>query len=167
MPVTIRRAEPNDYEAIHQIFSGPRAVWGTLQLPFPSVEVWRKRLAEPPEGFYLLVACVSNEVIGQIGVETFPNRPRRRHVGQIGMVVRDDWQGKGVGTALMQAALDLADKWLNLLRLELEVYTDNESAVHLYQKFGFEIEGTAIQHAFRDGQYVDSYLMARLAKRTP
>jgi putative acetyltransferase len=46
--------------------------------------------------------------------------------------------------------------------LELEVYTDNEPAVRLYQKFGFEIEGTAIQYAFRDGQYVDLYLMARL-----
>jgi putative acetyltransferase len=83
-------------------------------------------------------------------------------VGQLGMAVRDDWQGKGVGTALMQAAIDLADKWLNLSRLELEVYTDNEPAVRLYQKFGFEIEGTAIQYAFRDGQYVDLYLMARL-----
>jgi putative acetyltransferase len=48
-----------------------------------------------------------------------------RHVGSIGMAVRDDWQGKGVGTALMEAALDLADNWLNLTRIELRVYTDN------------------------------------------
>jgi putative acetyltransferase len=124
--------------------------------------MWRKRLAEPPEGFYSLVACANGEVIGQIGLHTFPNRPRRRHVGQLGMMVRDDWQGKGVGAALMRAALDLADRWLNLSRLELEVYTDNEPAVRLYKKFGFTIEGTAVQHAFRDGQYIDSYLMARL-----
>lgn len=162
MTITIRRVEPSDYEAIHKIFSGPKAVWGTLQVPFPSVEMWRQRLAEPPESFYSLVACVDAEVIGQIGLHTFPSRPRRRHVGEIGMAVRDDWQGKGVGTALMQAVIDLADKWLNLSRLELEVYTDNEPAVKLYQKFGFTIEGTAIQHAFRDGQFIDSYLMARL-----
>ena len=80
------------------------------------------------------------------------------------MAVRDDWQGKGAGTALMQAAVDLADKWLNLTRLELEVYTDNEPAIRLYKKFGFTIEGTLAQFAFRDGQYVDSYLMARLRK---
>jgi GNAT superfamily N-acetyltransferase len=48
-----------------------------------------------------------------------------RHVGSIGMAVRDDWQGKGVGTALMEAALDLADNWLNLTRIELRVYTNN------------------------------------------
>ncbi len=164
MTITIRRTEPNDYEAVQHIFTSPRAVWGTLQLPFPSVEQWRKRLAEPPEGLFGLVACVEHEVVGQLGLHTFPNRPRRRHVGTIGMAVRDDWQGKGVGTALMQAAVDLADKWLNLTRLELEVYTDNAPAIRLYEKFGFTIEGTLVQFAFRDGQYVDAYIMARLRK---
>jgi putative acetyltransferase len=44
---TIRRAEPGDYEAVHRIFAGPKAIWGTLQLPYPSAELWRKPLAEP------------------------------------------------------------------------------------------------------------------------
>jgi putative acetyltransferase len=164
MTFAIRRAEPSDYEAVRQVFAGPKAIWGTLQLPFSSVEQWRKRLAEPPEGYFSLVACVEHEVVGQLGLQTFPNRPRRRHVGQIGMAVRDDWQGKGAGTALLQAAVDLADKWLNLTRLELEVYTDNASAIRLYKKFSFIIEGTLAQFSFRDGQYVDSYIMARLRK---
>jgi putative acetyltransferase len=156
----IRRTEPGDYVAIQRVFAGPRVIWGTLQLPFPSAENWRKRL-EPSEHIYSLVACVENEVIGSLGLHTFPN-PRRRHIGQIGMAVRDDWQGKGAGTALMQAAVDLADKWLNLTRLELEVYTDNESAIRLYKKFGFVVEGTLVRSTFRNGEYVDSYAMARL-----
>jgi L-phenylalanine/L-methionine N-acetyltransferase len=164
MTLTIRRTEPSDYEAVRQVFAGPKAVWGTLQLPFSTVEQWRKRLAEPPEDYFSLVACTEHEVIGHLGLHTFPNRPRRRHVAQIGMAVRDDWQGKGVGTALMQAAVDLADKWLNLTRLELEVYADNAPAIRLYKKFGFTVEGTLAQFAFRDGQYVDSYSMARLRK---
>ena len=110
MTITIRHIEPSDYEALHKIFSGPKVVWGVLQIPYPSAELWRKKLAEPPEGFYSLVACADDEVIGQVGLHTSPNRPRRRHVGQMGMAVRDDWQGKGVGTALMQAAIDLVDK---------------------------------------------------------
>jgi putative acetyltransferase len=80
----------------------------------------------------------------------------------MGMAVRDDWQGRGAGTALLQAAIDLAEQWLNLSRLELEVYTDNEPAIRLYKKFGFRIEGTLVHFAFRDGQYEDAYLMARL-----
>jgi putative acetyltransferase len=164
MTITIRRAEPGDYEAVYHIYASPKVIWGTLQLPFPSVEQWRKRLAEPPEDFLSLVACVEQEVVGQLGLHTFAHRPRRRHVGQLGMAVRDDWQGKGVGTALMQAAVDLADKWLNLRRLELEVYTDNTPAIRLYEKFGFTIEGTLVDFAFREGRYVDVYMMARLRK---
>lgn len=83
-------------------------------------------------------------------------------MGHMGMGVHDDWQGKGVGTALMEAATDFADKWLNLLRLELMVYTDNQPGIRLYKKFGFEIEGRLRQVAFRDGQYVDVFYMGRL-----
>jgi L-phenylalanine/L-methionine N-acetyltransferase len=164
MPITIRRAEPGDYEALQKIFAGPQAIWGTLQLPFPSADNWRKRIAEPADGSFSLLACIENDVIGELGLHTFPNNPRRRHVGQIGMAVRDDWQG--VGTALMQAAIDLADEWINLSRLELDVYTDNEPAIRLYKKFNFVIEGTLVRFAFRDGQFVDAYVMARLRKVT-
>jgi len=158
----IRRAEPDDCSAIHEIFRCPKVFAGTLQLPYPSREESRRRLAEPGDGTYNLVAVVGDRVVGMLGVHTFPNKPRRRHAGAIGMCVHDEWQGKGIGKALMSAGLDLADKWLNLTRLELEVYTDNEPAIRLYEGFGFEREGTLRQHAFRDGHYVDSYMMARL-----
>lgn len=167
MTITIRRMEPSDYEALQRILGSPQVVWGTLQIPFPSAELWRKRLAEPPEGLISLVACVEDdEVVGQLALQTFPNRPRRRHAAQIGMMVRDDWQGRGVGTALLQAAIDLADRWLNLTRLELEVFVDNIPAIRLYEKFGFRIEGTLVQYAFRDGHYVDTHFMARLREES-
>lgn len=161
--ITIRRTEPGDYEAVRQIFASPSVVAGTLQMPFPSVEGWRKRLANPPEGLISLVACADGEVIGQTGL-TYITRPRRRHVGQLGMAVREDWQGKGVGSALMAAVLEIADNWLNLTRLELTVYTTNDPAVRLYQKFGFVVEGTLTQYAFCDGAYADAYTMARLKR---
>ena len=161
MNITVRREEPNDFEEVYKIFTCPKVIWGTLQLPYPSRETWRKRLAEPEEGRYGLVALVENKIVGRLGLSTEP-RPRRKHVGGIGMAVHDDFQGQGVGTALLQAALDMADNWLNLQRLELTVFTDNEPAVHLYKKCGFEIEGTLRRHSFRAGQYWDVYYMARL-----
>jgi putative acetyltransferase len=72
------------------------------------------------------------------------------------------WQGKGVGSALLGAIVDLADNWLNVFRLELTVYVDNERAIALYRKFGFETEGTHKAYALRAGQYVDALFMARI-----
>ena len=159
--VHIRHAEPGDFQAIQEIYGCPKAFAGTLQLPYPSQEMWRKRLAEPPEGVYNLVAVVDGKVVGQLGLHT-SSRPRRRHVGSFGIGVHDDWQGRGVGKALLKACVEMADNWLNLTRLELEVYTDNAAAIRLYESFGFMHEGTKRQDAFRDGRYVDSHIMARL-----
>lgn len=161
-PIVIRRAEAADAEAIHQTFLGPRVIAGTLQLPYPSVEMWRRRLAEFPADDCLLVACIGGEVVGNLALHAASKSPRRRHVANIGMAVRDDRQGRGVGTALLQAAVGLADAWLNYQRIELWVYSDNLAALHLYRKFGFAIEGTCRAYAFRDGRYVDASAMARL-----
>jgi len=164
--IGIRRVEPRDAEALHAVYSSPKAMAGTLQLPFPSVEMWRKRLAEFPAEDYMLVAEAEGDLVGNAGLHSMGRSARRRHVGHIGMAVRDDWHGRGVGTALMAAIVDLADNWLGYRRLELTVYTDNVAAVALYRKFGFEMEGTLREYSYRDGEYVDAYTMARLRTAT-
>ncbi len=161
MEITMRKAEPTDAEAIWKCYTAPQVVRNTLQLPYRSLESVRELLTKSGEGDHFLVAVVDGEVVGTIGLHT-SSRPRIRHAGEIGMMVRDDWQSQGVGTAMMQAVVDLADKWLNLTRIELTVYTDNEPAIALYRKFGFEIEGTLRKYAFRDGEFVDAYAMARV-----
>ena len=162
MNIEIRRAEPGDYKAVQQVHAQPNAMRGTLQLPFPSEEMWKKRLEGIGDDRYALVACIEGEVIAMAGLHLFPKSPRRGHVGYVGMAVHDKWHSKGVGTALMKALLELAENWLNLSRLELNVFTDNEPALRLYKKLGFEIEGTHKKYAFRDGGYVDAYTMARV-----
>jgi putative acetyltransferase len=159
--IEVRAAELSDAEALTHLFASRNAYAQTLQLPFQSLEVWRKRLATNDDTQITLVASVAGEVVGNLGLTRF-TRPRRAHVGEIGMGVRDDWQGKGVVSALMQAALDLADNWLGIRRLELNVHADNERAIALYRKFGFEVEGTHRAFSIRNGVYVDSLSMARL-----
>ncbi|MBL8771418.1 MAG: GNAT family N-acetyltransferase, partial [Phenylobacterium sp.] len=80
----------------------------------------------------------------------------------VGMAVHDAFAGRGVGTALMAAVVDLADRWWNVRRLELNVYADNARAIALYERFGFAREGLLRDYAWRDGAYVDSLAMARL-----
>jgi putative acetyltransferase len=162
--IKIRRAEADDCTAIAEMFTSPQVYSGTLQVPYPSREYWRQRLTENIDKVYTLVGFIDDRLVGMVSVIT-SERPRRKHVGVIAICVHGDWQGKGVGGALMRAILDLADNWLNLTRLELEVYADNETAIHLYERFGFEVEGTLRRHAFRNGEYVDSKVMGRLLNR--
>ena len=161
MEITIRTADPSDAEAILKCYTAPLAARNTLQIPYRSLESVREQLTKSGAGDHLLVAEIEGEVVGVIGLHT-SSRPRVNHKAEVGMMVHDDWQGKGVGAALMRAVIELADKWLNLTRIELTVFTDNESAIALYRKFGFEIEGTFRKYAFRDGEFVDAFAMARI-----
>lgn len=164
METIIRHAEPEDYQALHEVYSQSEAFSNTLQLPFPSKEMWRKRQLETPNNATILVAEVDGTVVAGLSL-MIQNNLRRRHVGFIGMAVHDDWHNIGIGSAILNAALDIADNWINLTRIELTVFTDNESAIKLYEKFGFVTEGTFKNYAFRAGSYQDVFAMARLREK--
>jgi L-phenylalanine/L-methionine N-acetyltransferase len=161
--VIIRALELADLDDLAEIYMMPKCQRETLQLPYQSRDEVKRRFETPNPDRHTLVAVLkeNGKVVGNIGLHP-TKRERRAHVGQIGMMVHDDYQGQGIGSKLLATAIELGERWLNYRRIELEVYTDNEPAIRLYQKFGFVIEGTMRQFAFRDGVYVDAYMMARL-----
>jgi putative acetyltransferase len=163
--ITLERFNESHIESITALYNDPAVARQVLQMPFQSTEVWRQRLMADNERAVKLVALHQGSVIGNIGLEQF-SRIRRSHAGSFGMGVAVAWQGKGVGSKLLAAALDVADNWMNLQRVELSVYADNEAAIGLYRKFGFETEGLFRDYAVRDGRLVDTLSMARL-RRTP
>jgi putative acetyltransferase len=156
----IRAQEPSDWPGLGALMELPKVRWGTLRIPFTSKEYWRKRLESQSEDWKGIVAVLEGAIVGSAGIQQ--HNGRRRHVGYVAMCVHDDFHGRGIGTALMAALIDLADNWLDLKRIELTVYVDNVPAIGLYRKFGFEVEGTRRADTFRDGKYVDSFEMARL-----
>lgn len=164
MTIKIRAAEPEDYEAIREVMSQPLAQKYTLQLPFASLDMWKKRLANMAEGDHSLVAEIDGKIVGNLGLHSQAKSARRRHIGYLGMSVHDAWHRQGVGDALMKAAIDLGENWLQYTRLELTVFVDNEGALALYKEHGFEIEGTLRRYGFREGKFVDAYMMSRLKK---
>jgi putative acetyltransferase len=157
----VRAVEPEDYPMLKAIYEQPDVLSNTLQLPFPSVQLWKDRISNQRPGTHMLIACVDDVGVGHIGLTVDANA-RRRHAGYLGMGVHDDFAGRGIGELLLRSSLNMADAWLNLTRLELTVFADNERAIRLYERTGFEVEGRLRNYAFRNGSYVDALSMARL-----
>jgi putative acetyltransferase len=161
----VRRARVADAEAFARTLSHPDVYPHVLQLPYGDADQWRAKLTEScalGKADVILVAEGDGEMVGCAGLHPAGQSPRRRHAMEMGIHVDPAWQGRGVGSLLMQSLCDLADRWLGLLRIELTVYVDNRRAQALYRRFGFEEEGRLRAFALRDGEYVDALAMARL-----
>ena len=90
-----------------------------------------------------LVALAKDDIVGVVFVieSGFGS-------GEIGMMVAADWRGRGVGTALVAAAIEWA-RAHDLHKLALSVFPHNEAAIALYRKFGFVEEGRLTKHIRR------------------
>ena len=159
---TIRPLRLSDANDIHELMHMPNVLYGTSLLPSQTADAWQKTIQRwvEDEHMHIFVAEVQAKAIGIISLRV--GTGRESHVGDIDLAVHDKHQRQGIGRMLLMAITDLADNWLNLVRLEMDVYTDNDVAIHLYQQFDFEIEGRKRLDAFRGGRYIDSYSMARL-----
>ena len=159
--LSIRARSPADAVGIAALHNMPGFRHGTLRTPYHSVEDIRKGIDSQPAGSVALIALIDGTVVGDIGLTRHAGR--RAHAGSIGMGVHDGFKGRGIARALIGEILVIADNWLNLRRLELTVYVDNDRAIRLYERNGFVREGTLRAFAFRDGAYVDAFSMARFS----
>jgi len=159
--IVVRHSKPSDLAGIKAIYEQQHAYSNTLQLPYPSDAYWEKNLSNTSDNEISLVAVTGDDIAGQLSLSASV-RPRRKHVATFGMGVSARYTRKGVGTKLLTAALELTDSWLMIKRIELQVYSDNEPAIKLYKKFGFKVEGECKQYAFKNGNFVDALIMARL-----
>ena len=102
-----------------------------------------------------LLALLNDEIAGQ--------RKRVRHIGDLFIVIGKRYWNNGLGSFLLEEAIEWAQESGILRRLQLTVQTRNQAAVHLYQKHGFAIEGRQERGAYiEEGKFIDVYLMGKL-----
>ena len=158
----IRPITADDVEGFHRCLdavSREREYLGHTQAP--PLDVTRKWLLTSMErGDIRLVADMGSEIIGWCDIET-PAREGFNHTGELGMGVRKGYRGQGIGTALLEAALQMAEE-KGLERVELDVFASNKVAISLYKKYGFAVEGRKRKARKLDGAYDDIILMALL-----
>jgi ribosomal protein S18 acetylase RimI-like enzyme len=111
------------------------------------------------------VALAGDCVVGWCDV-TPRERPATRHSGILGMGVVPGWRSRGVGRKLIERTLEAARAY-PLARVELEVRADNDHAIALYRKVGFEVEGRRQCALCIDGIYFDDFIMAQLFDAAP
>ncbi len=160
--ITIRPLRLSDTGDVYEIMHMPNVLWGASLLPSTTIDSWRKTIEGwvTDDRMHAFVADIDGKVVGAINLKV--GATRRSHIGKLTIAVHDMYQGQSIGKMLLITAIDLADNWLNLVRLELDVSVDNERAINLLKRFDFEVEGRKRCAAFHGGNYIDSYHMGRL-----
>jgi RimJ/RimL family protein N-acetyltransferase len=123
----------------------------------PPVDIEARAASWRLDGTIVAVAGAANEIVGSIHIDASVHG-----FGDIGMVVARDWRGRGVGSALMGAAIDWGREH-GLHKISLSVFPHNAAAIALYRKFGFVEEGRLVKQFRRQsGELWDTVKMGLL-----
>ena len=138
--VEIRGADDGDRRELALLFAAVAEERDGIAAE-PPVDVEKRASTWQLDG--TLVAAAHDEIVGWLRVERSPFG-----FGEIGMLVARDWRGRGVGSALVAAAIDWS-RAHGLHKLTLSTFPHNDAAIALYRKFGFEEEGYRSKHLRR------------------
>ena len=122
------------------------------------VRAYRRRFRRRSEDEIDLMAFLGDRLVGHVNVQR-ERHPVTRHVASLAIAVAADVRGLGIGTRLMEEALDWSRR-AGIEKLVLAVYPHNDAAIALYRRFGFVEEGRLARHSRKSYGYEDEILMA-------
>jgi RimJ/RimL family protein N-acetyltransferase len=161
----VRPAEPGDAEALTRLAEAvsaePEAWLISAGGEWRSVGEERrylKAVRRYPHAAVYVAERSDGTIVGRLSLAR-DTHPASGHVADLGLMVSIDARRRGVGRALLGAAVDWA-RASGVSKIELHVFPWNEPAIKLYERFGFEREGFRKGHYRRAGQDVDAILMA-------
>ena len=164
--LTLRGLRADDWMALQPLFADETGLHDALDVPYMGEEAFRERLTSPPAGTHTLVAELMlpsgrERVVGLAWLRVMVP-PRRRHTATLQIVVHADYRAGEIEEAILRAALDLADHWLALRRIEVRVFAGDDARAEMLARHGFVREAVMRRYAVRAGEVVDGWLMARL-----
>lgn len=162
--LTLRRAEPGDAENLlafveqvagesENITFGP----GEFEMSVEQEREFLQQVVQSPTSLYM-IAEIGGEIAGTLNFNA-GKRPRVRHAGEFGISVLRKYWKLGVGSCMLAYLIDWARQSGTIRKINLRVRVDNLPAIHLYEKYGFVLEGRITREFFLHGQFVDAYVM--------
>jgi putative acetyltransferase len=155
----VRRTTPEDLDAVYDLFEAVASERRWIGTEPPVERQDRRRsaeaiMADDAAGGLFVAEAGGGEIVGNLFMQVAPYG-----VADLGMMVADGWRGRGVGSALMEAAIAWA-RTSTAHKVALSVWPHNEAARALYRKFGFVEEGVLRHHYRRQsGEIWDAVVM--------
>jgi RimJ/RimL family protein N-acetyltransferase len=149
----IRPTQADDAWAMAELFASVAGERDGIATE-PPVDIGERAAVFAGSAAESVVADADGQIIGMVHIEV-----SRHGFGELGMLVDRAWRGRGVGSALVAAAIGWAGSH-GLHRLSLEVFAHNTAAIALYRRCGFVEEGRRAQQYRRaNGELWDSIVM--------
>lgn len=164
--IVIREGEITDSERLQKCV---KSYLKSQLIPLTEVEFeemaknhkeWIQRFKDGKNNL-LLVAEHNGQIIGNVDL-MINNREMLKHVGYIGMGIHEEWQGHGIGTAILKIMLEWADNNPEIEALWLQAFSNNKGGLKLYSNLGFE--KTGVQRKFiktKTGEYIDNVILTK------
>lgn len=151
--VTLRFLSFEDRDSLYECFSAmsdEALEWSMAPYAIDRIQRWIDSI----ENRIPLVAEFGNKIVGYATIYKFP-QPRRKGVGDLAIYLHQDFHNVGLATAMIEKLLELA-RIEAMHKIELQVVADNTVAIHLYERFNFNVEGIS-EDSFlgSDGEYHD------------
>ncbi|AJD89709.1 hypothetical protein JMA_03920 [Jeotgalibacillus malaysiensis] len=162
----IRRAIEEDAEGLRdhvkQVLAENADKMGTSPTEFSvTVEEEKEWIRSHEERGVVLVAVMDDQIIGMLNFR-LSSMKKFSHQGLFGMSVQEAYTNQGIGRRLLESLFDWARQDGRVEKISLEVFADNERAIHLYKNMGFEEEGRKRKHVkFGPDHYVDELMMGK------
>lgn len=163
--VLIRNAQRGDGQLVHDYLCVLGASTPYI-LTFPgdlgSVEHYESRVSKIDDDMFYSMSAIdpdTGRIVGNTSF-SFAQRVKLAHAAGLGTGVLPDWQGIGLGSWMLDRAIEDMRANPKIHRLELTVMDGNDLAVAMYQRAGFEIEGRKVKSIRQpNGTYADEILM--------
>ena len=162
--VQLRRPEPEDIEAMYQYRNDPRivATLGGTSRGYARADIaeWIESHRKNRDDLVWTIADLNDRCIGHCGLYKINSR---NGVAAIGICIGDvDFWGKGIGTSVVDRVVTYAFHQMNLRKIRAEVLETNISARKLFDKLGFMTEAILREYKYRNGQFLDFYILGVL-----